>query len=287
MFMRVLTLLSLLALAACRYESTADLRQSAKPYKPAGAFPIGEYVFQTRDQNKVMVVSVEDGRATLVYQNEGNTPDVEHVISLLDADGFPSKMFVAMARGGKSKEGVQTYRYYPFSFGKTHLEWYRPAEMTKVFGLADLSRQMATLKKGTVFKRVPREQQGVVLERFREWRARTAAERKQKNAAKPPGVSKVAPAPVETQPTINGLTIGDGVYVQGAFSDQPSIIQQIDTARGRVKVRRYSDGVSEWVSANRLISRDQSTVNDVARTTVVIGAFVCMISPETCKNAKK
>ncbi len=287
MFIRIALSLSLLVLAACRYESTADLRQSTSPYKPAGAFPIGEYVFQTRDQNKVLVVNVEDGKATLAYQDEGNTPDVEQVISLLDADGFPPKMFVAMALGGTSKSGVQTYRYYPFSFGKTHVEWYRPAETTKVFGLADLTRQMATLKTGTVFKLVPRDRQAAVMERFKEWRARTAAQRKQQSGGQPPAVSRAAPAPVETQPTINGLTIGDGVYVQGAFSDQPSIIQQIDTARGRVKVRRYSDGVSEWVSANRLISRDQSTVNDVARTGVVIGAFVCMISPETCKNAKK
>lgn len=286
MFIRAVTLLSLLVLAACRFESTADLRQSTKPYKPSGAFPIGEYLFQTRDQNRLMVMQVRDETATLIYQNEGNSPDLEQVVSLLDSPEFPDRMFVAVALGGKSKEGVQSYYYYPFSFGKTHIEWYRPAQVTKVFGLADLTREMASMKSGTVFRLVPRDQQVAVMDRFKQWRARTAAEQKKKqnNTAQ---ASPSAPPMVDTQPTINGLTIGDGVYVQGAFSDQPSVIQQIDTANGQVKVRRYSDGVSEWVPANRLISRDQSTANDVARTGVVIGAFVCMISPDTCKNAAK
>lgn len=283
MFIRTIICLSLLMLAACRYESTADLRGAAEAYDPSGAFPNGEYVFQTRDQNSMMLLMVEGSTARVAYQNQGGAPGKEQLIALLDSDGFPDKMFVAVALGGKSRDGVQSYHYYPFSFGKTHIRWFRPAEITTVFGLADLTQNMKSLDGGTIFSLVPPDQQNAVVARFEAWRAKTVAGQQAPRSAQ----QQAPPAPVMTEPTVNGLTVGDGVYVQGAFSDQPSIIQQIDTASGRVKVRRYSDGVSEWVPMNRIISRDQSTVNDVARTGIVIGAFVCMFSPETCKGTQK
>ncbi|WP_134727087.1 hypothetical protein [Paracoccus luteus] len=284
----VIFLLAVLALAGCRFDSTADLRSSARQYTTAAAFPPGDHVFQSKDQSSLLLLSVQPDKAVVTYQSKGDDALSETMVALLDSDAFPQNMFVAVALGGKSKAGVQTYYYYPFSFGKTHVEWHSPSQPTEVFGLADLADQMRTIQKGTVFSLVPPEQQGAVLARFVEWKARTAAAREAKKAAQAaPAPAPVMTQPAMTQPTVDGLTIGDGVHVAGVFSDSPSIIQDIDQANRRVKVRRYSDGISEWVPYDRIISREQSTVNNVARTGVVIGAFVCMLSPETCATDPK
>lgn len=286
----VIFLLAVLALAGCRYDSTADLRTSAKEYSTAAAFPPGDHVFQSKDQSSLLFLSVQADKAVVSHQIEGSDALGETLVALLDSDAFPQNMFVAMALGAKSKEGVQSYYYYPFSFGKTHVEWHSPSQPTKVFGLTDLAEQMKTIQKGKVFSLVPPEQQQTVLARFADWKARTTAAREAKKtgrSAPAPAPAPVMSQPAMTQPTVDGLTIGDGVHVAGVFSDSPSIIQDIDQANQRVKVRRYSDGISEWVPFDRIISREQSTVNNVARTGVVIGAFVCMLSPESCAPGQK
>ena len=42
-----------------------------------------------------------------------------------------------------------------------------------------------------------------------------------------------------------------------------------------------------WMGYDSIITRDQSTVNDLARGAATIGAFVCLLSPDSCKPTPK
>lgn len=79
---------------------------------------------------------------------------------------------------------------------------------------------------------------------------------------------------------ISGLDIGDSVYVQGWFSDELVQVIRIDRSDNTVKVRRRYDGTTTWVNASKIITREQSTANDVGRTVVAVAAIACLFSPE-------
>ncbi|HRO14191.1 MAG TPA: hypothetical protein PLL33_03955 [Paracoccus sp. (in: a-proteobacteria)] len=274
--------LALLALSACRYESTADLRSSTTPYRVTGAFAEGQYLFQASDQNSILVLDVAADQARIAWQDQGQSVQRTTLVSILGSDAFPERTYVAVALGGVDRNGAQTFHYYPFSFNETQIEWLKPAQVTEVFGLADLARHVTAAvqgRNGQVFDLVPVKQQMAVLTRFEAWRNRNAG----KSAAPAPA----APPMIAGEPTVKGFSVGDGVYVKGFFSDKPSIIQQIDEANRRVKVRRHDDGVSEWVGYERIITRDESTANNVGRTVVTFGVLVCMLSPETCTDSRK
>ena len=80
------------------------------------------------------------------------------------------------------------------------------------------------------------------------------------------------------------LDIGDGVYVQGLFSDELVYIKRIDRSNNQVKVQRASDGTTKWVSADSIITREQSQVNNLGRGALLVGAIVCGMSPDSCKK---
>lgn len=274
--------LALLALSACRYESTADLRSSTTPYGVTGAFAEGQYLFQASDQNSILVLDVGADQARVAWQDQGQSMQRTTLVSILGSDAFPERTYVAVALGRVDANGAQIFHYYPFAFNKTQIEWLKPAQVTEVFGLADLAQHVTAAvqgRDGRVFDLVPVEQQAAVLTRLKAWRNR--------NAPRPADPVTVAPPTIAGEPTVKGFSVGDGVYVQGFFSDKPSIIQQIDEANRRVKVRRHDDGVSEWVGYERIITRDESTANNVGRTVVTFGVLVCMLSPETCTDSRK
>ena len=286
MFSRLVLCAVVLLVAACRYESTADLRSSAVKYVLTAAFPEGEHVFQTREQDHLLVLDVTPERVRAVHQNGGNAPMTTSLIGVLGSDLLPEKTYLAMAVGGTNKDKAQLYHYYPFQFGKTHVEWLKPAEATTVFSLSDLATHVVAAQRaggGQKFHLVPPEQSGAVKARFDAWHQ--SRKQKSSNAGARSAVS--APPTVATQPTVKGFTVGDGVYVQGFLRDSTAVIREIDQANRRVKVQRYDDGVSEWVGFDQVISRGQSTTNDVARGAATIGLFVCMMSPETCKPQQK
>ncbi len=83
---------------------------------------------------------------------------------------------------------------------------------------------------------------------------------------------------------ISDLDIGDGMYLQGVFSDELVYVVRIDYGRNRVKVRRSEDGTTKWVNASNLISRESSTGNDILRGAVVVSALACALNPERCKG---
>lgn len=83
---------------------------------------------------------------------------------------------------------------------------------------------------------------------------------------------------------IDSLDIGDGVYVQGFFSDELSYIVRIDHASNQVKVRSATKGTTRWVAVSQILSEAESTVNDLGRTAIVIGGLYCMFNPNECSN---
>lgn len=80
------------------------------------------------------------------------------------------------------------------------------------------------------------------------------------------------------------LDVGEGVYVQGFFSDELVYVMRIDYQNERVKVQRAVDGTAKWVSAGSIISREESSINDVGRAAVTIGVFYCLFNPDACKQ---
>lgn len=83
---------------------------------------------------------------------------------------------------------------------------------------------------------------------------------------------------------IDSLSVGDGIYVQGVLSDEPSIIVDMDKANNIVKIRRLEDMSTTWVSADRVITREESQVNNAGRTAVGVGILYCMMNPEGCQK---
>ncbi len=81
---------------------------------------------------------------------------------------------------------------------------------------------------------------------------------------------------------ISDLDVGDGVYVQGIFSDDLVHIVRIDYQGHRVKVRRSTDGTTSWVKPSSLISRETSVGNDIGRAAITVGLLVCALDPDAC-----
>lgn len=80
------------------------------------------------------------------------------------------------------------------------------------------------------------------------------------------------------------LAVGDGVYVQGLLSDELGYIAALDAASNRVKVRRAEDGTTVWVDESRVISREESRLNDVGRVVGGAALLYCLFNPEECKK---
>lgn len=275
----VILWLALMFLSACRFESNTDLRPEMTNYSLTAALPAGEYLFQSPDQNAALMLDVNAERIEALYQFKGNDPQLINLIGLLGSDQLPEKTYVVMEDGRSGQEQEQKYNYYLFQFSDRHIEWLKPEFVRHISGVADLAQNAVDLSQsnGATFNLVPIEARNEVISRFVAWRQNRG---NQTGAAVNSGTAAVR---AEAEPTINGLRVGDGAYVQGFLEDHPSRIQEIDLANRRVKVKRYSDGISEWVAADKIISREESTMNDIGRGGVVVIGIICLISPETCK----
>lgn len=272
-----------LALSACRYESTTDFRSAAQQYSPTGAFPAGKYLFLSEDERELLTVTVAADRATILHQTGSSSPLSATILTVLGSDQLPNATYLAFAAGAKSEKG-QKFHYYPFTFNESRISWLRPDTEIAVSSFGQLARQVSEgfrAQRARSFHLVPRMQEAGVADHFAALRSRSSS-----GTAARPQPAPLSP-PVAAKPTVKGFSVGDGVYVQGFFSDSPSIIQEIDQANRRVKVFRYQDGVSDWVGFDAIISRNESTANDVGRAGLAIGAMVCVFSPETCKPQPK
>ncbi|WP_192811506.1 DUF1036 domain-containing protein [Idiomarina xiamenensis] len=82
---------------------------------------------------------------------------------------------------------------------------------------------------------------------------------------------------------IDRLDIGDGVYIQGAFSDELAYIVRINKTDNTVKVRHAEDGTARWVGIEQIITRDQAQQNSAQRSVVGGAIIFCLFAPEQCK----
>ncbi len=80
------------------------------------------------------------------------------------------------------------------------------------------------------------------------------------------------------------LAVGDGVYVRGFLSDELGYIAGLDAANNRVKVRRAEDGTTIWVDESRVITREESRLNDVGRVVGGAALLYCLFNPDECKK---
>ncbi|SNR40896.1 hypothetical protein EYF88_06995 [Paracoccus sediminis] len=279
----------MIALSACRYESTNDLRSSFDRYSPQSVFPDGRHVFVSADGNQLLTLDVSPDGVSAKHQNGGSSPLNATLLEVLGSDQLPERSFVAFEEGARSETG-QKFFYYPFMFNESNIWWMRPSSEVEIATVSDLAQHISTeigQKRFINFQMVPESQKRIVISFFEQKRAERQQEAQTRNNASDRAPPVAHPVQPRQQAQIKGFTVGDGVYVQGFLSDETALIQDIDTQSQRVKVFRYSDGVSEWVSADRIISRGQSTANDVGRTAVGVAAIVCLLSPDTCKPAQR
>lgn len=293
-------LVALLSLSACYYTSTADLRPEMIRYRLDAAVPAGKRLYVSQDGKSMLELQISEAAIEARLQQGGSSPDSTNFVAMLGSERMlPANTFLAMSIGGTNKEGQRLYQYFAFQFSQTHVSWIRPSSTTTVAGLAEMGQKVtADMRAGrsVVFMQVAQADEASVRARFADLRrkaeAENAAKREREKAKKaPPVASAPTPSPAPTpsasnentsRANVKGYVIGDGVYVQGTFSDQAGRIQDIDTGRGRVKVLRYSDGISEWVDASRIITRQESTTNDIARGVGMLGIMVCITNPDAC-----
>lgn len=282
---RIAAVAAVLVLAACRYESTTDLRETMTAYKVTQVFPEGDYTFVSVDGKQLLELEVVTETARGKVQIEGSSPDSDTFIAVLGSSQLPQSTYLAMALGSNTDDGRQIYRYYPFQFSQSHVDWYRPGSVVEVSGLGDLAPKVAEAfgRRGeTVYEKVPAGAVAGLRERFAQMRKEQA----QKSAGSNSSSSAAPPAAVAAQPqaapTVNGYSVGDGVFVQGFLNDETGVIQEIDTANDRVKVLRWSDGTSAWVASDRIISRGKAQANDVGRGVAALGLAVCLFNPDAC-----
>lgn len=80
------------------------------------------------------------------------------------------------------------------------------------------------------------------------------------------------------------LRVGDRRYLAGALEDVMVQVLEVSPDGTRARVLRSDDGSTEWVDANRLISRSESATRDMGRIGVGVGIFVCLLNPEACSD---
>jgi uncharacterized membrane protein len=85
-------------------------------------------------------------------------------------------------------------------------------------------------------------------------------------------------------PKIDGLAIGDGVFVSGFLEDEAAMIVDIDKNQGKVKVRRAGDGTTTWVDQSKIITREESQVNNVGRVGGAMLVLYCLANPKDCSD---
>lgn len=288
--MKKLALLAvILAASGCYFEAPTDITKGQETHKPSAYFAVGTHYFKGKG-TRYLEVTVTDRKAKIVTRNYNSTgSDYSREISR-----------IATTRRGDAKwvsdrdfhigvyKGSDGYQFFTFTWRKDYIGWVKASESgEKVSSLAQLIRVVNSYRSTDKLHEYTLigYQEGLALrKRDRAHEAAAAAEKK-RNADQTASTSSGS---TTTKPSANSKTalldVGDGVYVQGIFSDELAIIVRIDHASGRVKVRRSKDGTTKWVSANDILTREQSTINDVGRVGIGVGVMVCLLSPETCKK---
>jgi len=275
--------------SACRYESKGADYSVGEELVPMEDIISPTAKLYVRDDQKQILFLVTGSSATKAKtQSRGGdwwSATIDKVVKL---DGLPSGVFVAV-----SKQSEETH-YYAFGVtDKGQILWIEPSR-TDVKSRADLvsaiSADFSTEERQNWFALVPAghgHERALVGDFAVAQLGSEAEEAFFGSATDDPLVilPTKPPASMDQQVvTLDGYAVGDGVYLQGWLSDETGMIQAIDETNRTVKVLRYSDGTSSWVSIENIISRDQATANDLARTAGVGLVLLCIFNPEACSK---
>lgn len=166
MFRRLVLCLAVLALGACYYKSSDDLRRSTEQIAVTSIFPLGKHVFLTADQGNMLILDVRANGTVADFQSLGKGMNTAELIAVLRSDRFPEGVRVAM---GVNIAG-SPYSYFPFRFGSSHVEWFRPqgdpADISGLTQLADNIRALDAAGQSMSFELIPAERQAETIARF-------------------------------------------------------------------------------------------------------------------------
>lgn len=280
----ILCILTALLVSGCYFESDTPLHSSLRTRSPDVFFPAGQHLFLGKNGSDYIQINVTKGQATIAKKSIKETgSDYSRVVKQIASTAvggakWNPKMDFHIAVNPKSK----TYEYFPFLWSKKHISWITADETgQKVISLREfkhLVQGKMTRKDYTTYNLVTASKaaQIIAADRANEAKAKAKAEAKKK-----PQVSSNSGRSV---PHTSHLDVGDGVYVQGFFSDELVTIVRIEPSNGTVKVRRRTDGTTKWVYANNILTREQSTANDIGRTVIGAAIVYCIFAPEACKS---
>jgi len=253
-------------LSGCYFKSDISLHDNMKSYKPSQFYSQSESIFVEHGSRKtyITVKLGDDGRAFLTRYPDSSATNRSMIDFVTHLEGYP---FYFGVRKTKTE-----YQYFPFQFyGDKGFRWIKPlAKQDKPKTQAQLLQfvQNALDKRNAKrFVKIPDNKAAQTIA--------FVLERKEKHV-KSKQKQQVRREQKKEQ-ALDLLDVGDGVYVQGFFSDELAMIVRINRANGTVKVRRSKDGTTKWVHHSKVISREQSTANDVVRTIGGGAIIYCLV----------
>ena len=260
------------ALAGCRYEGTANLHQGMTRYSPASFFGPGDHAFRDASTGEHLFIAVEKDKALVIRSSlkPDQTPNTARNFLIVSDSTLPVGTYlVAVPVGGSS------FTYYAFVYTKDLIVWISPKQTRKPQSKRDLLNMvLADRADRTTWKRFARL----------EGSARTTALASLDTQMRANAAKKTAAAAVTARSKLADLDIGDMIYVRGVLSDELAMVQRIELATGRVKVRRQRDGTSTWITAADVLTREQSTAQDIGRAGVGLAFLYCLANPKECQT---
>lgn len=277
---RLVLLLALpIILVGCYYKSDTFILSDTKAHNASSYFPLGTHYFVAKNNLDYLEVVVSpDGTSVTSKSVKPGSDDSRKFDGLRAVQvgatwDSQSDFHVAYHRTSSGK-----YEYFTFLWNETSIFWISAAKAgQEVTSLSDLRQKVNLLQRSGRAE----EYSMVSPPAARQLIAKDRAEQASSDAK---NAAKASRPPAPTPSLTSKLDVGDGVYVQGFFSDELAIIVRIDHQNQKVKVRRSRDGTTKWVAARDVLTREQSTINDIGRGAVTIGIIACFFSPESCKK---
>lgn len=279
----LILLIASLSISGCYYTSDRNLFAGYKQYNPSQIFGAGTLVFESKDKRTLIQIDAETDSAKITRQAvKGGNPSVFYVDYVVAPKKKNNEFLYAVDKRNDK------YAYLAFQYSKdpAAISWITPAKVkdfTTQSGMITATRTDAKSANKSRFDVLPKS---VGLRKMAVAKAIQPKKKSPAQTVNKPAPKKVVPVRPRPPNGIDALDIGDGVYVQGFFSDELVQIVRIDRASGQVKVRRATDNTTKWVNYSRLISREQNTTNNIGRTVTTGVVIYCLFSPDSCKKKK-
>ena len=290
--MRFLILSMFLLLSGCYYGSSRDLHRGAEAFDPIQFYEGKDYAFKSADGEYLFLAHTSGlVKITRTKLTAGLSPQSAQTSLITRLPGLPADSYIFV-------EPNSGYRYYPFYYGRTQIEWLVPSSAKTFTDKSQMVRAInANWKSRKSYRKLSLSESAAArreMDRLVAEKKKNASNKKStsQTAQVKPAKPKPAPtykAPAKKRPTqpaksIHRLDVGDGVYAGGLFSDELVTVARIDYNSGRVKVRRRTDQTTYWVHHSTLISREEAAGRNIGRAVGTGVLIVCLFSPETCKK---